>query len=400
MKKLQSALLLIGVGFLGYLLWRIGPGELWRELRLLGWGIVPVVLSEGIAEMIHTIGWRYCLSGEQRSIPWRKLFPIRMAGYAINYLTPTAALGGEATKAALLAAHSAGPEAVSGVLIGKLCFAFAHLLFAVGGSLLVLWKVSLPVAMWTAMLISSAAVGTGMGIFLVLQRGGKLGAVVRWFVNRRIGGAAMERFAANITQVDAVLQTFYRERPADLIRAICWHLLGYSLGIAQTWYFMFLLTPNASWLTAAVVWFLGMWFDLVTFAIPLNAGSLEGTRIVTLKAVGADALLGMTYGVSLRLAMLFWSGFGLLCYAWLTVRDNRTARGQADRTSRGEDDRTTGQRDQRTTGQPEPRTTVSRQDDTAGTRARDGVGSLGPAQDKSTAHSDLEHATKAVGPPR
>src|SRR5215831_15045518 len=234
MKKLQSALLLIGVVFLGYLLWKTGPRELWRELRLLGWGIIPVLLSEGIAEMIHTIGWRYCLSGAQRSIPWRRLFPIRMAGYAINYLTPTAALGGEATKAALLAARSAGPEAVSGVLIGKLCFAFAHLLFAVGGSLLVLWKVRLPVAMWAAMLISSAAVGTGMAIFLLLQKAGKLGALVRWFVNRRIGGAPMQRLAANITQVDAVLQAFYRERPGDLARAVCWHLLGYSLGIAQT----------------------------------------------------------------------------------------------------------------------------------------------------------------------
>jgi uncharacterized protein (TIRG00374 family) len=329
MKKLQSALLLIGVGFLGYLLWRTGPNELWRELRLLGWGIIPVLLSEGIAEMIHTIGWRYCLSGAQRTIPWRRLFPIRMAGYAINYLTPTAALGGEATKAALLAAYSRGPEAVSGVLIGKLCFAFAHLLFAVGGSLLVLWKVKLPLAMWAAMLISSAAVGTGMAIFLALQRGGRLGSVVRWFVNRRIGGARFERLATNITQVDSVLRTFYRERPGDLVRAICWHLVGYSLGIAQTWYFLFLLTPNASWLTAAVVWFLGMWFDLVTFAIPLNAGSLEGTRIVTLKAVGADALLGMTYGVALRLAMLFWSGFGLVCYAWLTVRKTRST-GQDD----------------------------------------------------------------------
>jgi hypothetical protein len=324
MKKLQSALLLVGVGFLGYLLSKIGPRELWRELRLLGWGIIPVLLSEGIAEMIHTIGWRYCLSGPQRSLPWRKLFPIRMAGYAINYLTPTAALGGEATKAALLASHSRGPEAVSGVLIGKLCFAFAHLLFAVGGSVMVLWKVHLPVAMWAAMLISSAAVGTGMAVFLVLQKGGKLGALIRWFANRNIGGAPLQRLAASFTQVDSVLQAFYRERPGDLVRAICWHLLGYSLGIAQTWYFLFLLTPNASWLSAAVVWFLGMWFDLVTFAVPLNAGSLEGTRIVILKAVGADALLGMTYGVSLRLAMLFWSGFGLLCYAWLTVRGKRT----------------------------------------------------------------------------
>src|SRR5215471_6198136 len=160
----------------------------------------------------------------------------------------------------------------------------------------------------------------------------------------------MQRLAANITQVDAVLQAFYRERPGDLARAVCWHLLGYSLGIAQTWYFLFLLTPNASWLSAAVVWFLGMWFDLVTFAVPLNAGSLEGTRIVILKAVGADALLGMTYGVALRLAMLFWSGFGLLCYAWLTVRDNRKRKPKDDRITGRSEQGTTVQQDNHPTG--------------------------------------------------
>ena len=31
-------------------------------------------------------------------------------------------------------------------------------------------------------------------------------------------------------------------------------------------------------MVAAAVWFLGMWFDLLTFAVPMNAGTLEGTH--------------------------------------------------------------------------------------------------------------------------
>src|SRR5215467_7182124 len=110
MKKFHTILLILGVGLLVCLLWKIGVGELWRELGLLGWGLVPLMLGEGVAEMIHTLGWRHCLSGPLRSISWAKLFRIRMAGYAINYLTPTAALGGELTKGVLLAAHHPGPE--------------------------------------------------------------------------------------------------------------------------------------------------------------------------------------------------------------------------------------------------------------------------------------------------
>src|SRR5580698_1324516 len=122
-------------------------------MALLGWGLIPLILGEGVAEMIHTFGWRQCLSGPLRSLPWWTLFRIRMAGYAINFLTPTAALGGEVTKGTLLASYHRGPEAASGVLIGKLCFALAHLIFVVLGAVLVLGRVKVPGPLWKAMLI-------------------------------------------------------------------------------------------------------------------------------------------------------------------------------------------------------------------------------------------------------
>jgi hypothetical protein len=61
-----------------------------------------------------------------------------------------------------------------------------------------------------------------------------------------------------------------------------------------------------------------LWFDLLAFAVPLNLGTLEGSRIVAFKAVGYDALLGMTYGVALRLSELFWAGFGLVSHGLLS----------------------------------------------------------------------------------
>ena len=112
-----------------------------------------------------------------------------------------------------------------------------------------------------------------------------------------------------------MLKQFYRERPWDLAQAIGWHLVGYSIGIAPTWLFLHLLQPeSASLLLAAAAWFLGMWFDLLTFAVPLNLGTLEATRIVAFRAIGYTALMGMTYGIALRLAQMFWAGFGLITH--------------------------------------------------------------------------------------
>ena len=317
MRKLNTVLLVLGAGFLAYLVWRTGMGELLRQVGGLGWGLVPLILCEGVAEFIHVAGWRYCLSGPHRSLSMVRLFRIRMAGYAINYLTPTAAMGGEVTKAALLASKHRGPEAVTGVLIGKVCFAFAHLLFVVIGSIICLWRIDLPRALWLGMTISGGLIASGMLAFLLIQKQGKLGVLVRWLASRKLGGSMMQQAARGISEVDEVLKGFYQQRPRDFLKAVCWHQLGYSIGIVQTWLFLSLLHQDVSWLLAAGLWFLGMWFDLLTFAVPLNLGTLEGTRIVALRAIGYSSLAGMTYGVALRLAQLFWSAIGLVFYAGL-----------------------------------------------------------------------------------
>jgi hypothetical protein len=206
------------------------------------------------------------------------------------------------------------------VLIGKLCFALAHLVFVTLGALLVLWRVRMPSALWVTMLTCGALVAAGIIAFLCLQKYGKLGALVRWFATRKTADHPLQTLARSVTAVDEAMVRFYRERPADLALAIAWHLVGYTVGIAQAWLFFHLLHPGTTWTIAAGMWFLGMWFDLLTFAVPLNLGTLEGTRILAFQAIGYTAVMGMTYSVALRLAQIFWACFGLFSHALLVSR--------------------------------------------------------------------------------
>ena len=329
MKWLHTFMLVLGAVFLGYLVSRIGIRELWHQLTLLGWGLVPLILLEGVADLFHAIGWRCCLLGPHRSLSLLRIFRIRMAGFAVNYLTPTASFGGEVTKAALLASDQRGPDAVSAVLIGKLCFSLAHLLFVMIGSALVLWRIPLPGTLWGAMLISSTLMTAGMAAFLLIQKHGKVGGLIRWLVARNIGGQSLKGFARGISDVDEALKLFHRERQGDLPRAVLWHLIGYSMGILQAWVFFRCVAPDASLAVAASVFFIGMWFDLILFAVPTNVGVLEWSRVLTLKAVGGSASTGMTYGVAIRLAQLFWAGFGLVNYALLASASGRPSETRA-----------------------------------------------------------------------
>jgi hypothetical protein len=324
MKRIHAILFILGAAFLVGLVWTIGPGELGGQLKSLGWGLLPFVLGEGIAEMIHTLGWRQCLSGPLRSLSWPVLFRIRMSGYAINYLTPTASLGGEVVKATLLASKWRGPEVVSGLLVEKVAMATAHGLFVALGSLVLLPRVNLPGSLWMSMLLSGALVVSGIGTFLFLQSRGQLGGLVRWLAARKTAGPFLRKTADQITGVDKALSSFYRDQPLDFCRAVLWHLLAFSVAIFQCWLFLCILKPGASLATAAAVCVFGMWFDLLTFAVPLNAGSQEGGRILVFRALGYSSLLGLTCGIALRLAQLFWAGSGLALYAWQVAGSRRT----------------------------------------------------------------------------
>jgi uncharacterized protein (TIRG00374 family) len=324
MKKFHTGSIVLGIALLLFLIWKIGMSELWEELGLLGWGLVPLILIEGVASVFHTLGWRHCLTGVQRSIPFYRLFRIRLAGYSINYLTPTADLGGELTKGTLLTTDNSGATAATGVLIGKLALTLAQFLFVALGSILTLWGVPLPVGLWPAMLIGNALLASGVIGFLLVQKYGKLGGLVRWLVGRNLGGKILQSAAKHVNEVDNELRLFYEQRKRDLPLAMLWHTLGYACGILQSWYFLYLLTDDASLRVAAGIWFLGTWFDFLTFAIPLGVGVQEATRVVALKALGFNSVMGLAYGVTLRLEQIFWAGCGLLFYATLLSEKSKT----------------------------------------------------------------------------
>ena len=319
MKRIETILFVLGCALFVGLVWSVGAGQLWRQLTSLGWGIVPFIIVEGVAEAIHTLAWRYCLPKKLKSVPLFFLFRVRLAGYAINYFTPTGAMGGELTKASLLSAKGSMSEAAGGVLIGKVCFAAAHVLFVMVGMTVIVRSIHFSTIEWVSMLVSGLLVASGILAFFLLQKFGKLGGLIRWLVAKKVGGEPLKKAAASLNAIDGELQAFYRDRPWDIVRALTWHLIGYSLGIIPTWFFLQSLPPGASLSAAATIWFLGMCFDLLTFAVPLNAGSLEGSRVLVLKFLGYPPGAGMTYGIALRLAQMFLATAGLGCRATFGV---------------------------------------------------------------------------------
>ena len=317
MRRFHQIAIGLGVALLALLIYKIGPASIWHGLLILGWGFLLLTLLDGVTEVFHTQGWRRCLSGSHRSLPFFRVFSIRLAGSSINHLTPTAGFGGEVTKGALLSSNRMGAEAAASVIVDKLSQALAQIIFVVGGTCAVLWKITLPHSLWVALVTGTLLLMMGVIGFFIVQKYGKLGAVVRWAVVHRIGGAGLRKAAVHTTQVDEKLRSFYRSCPYDLPLSVVWHVAALAWSIIPAYCFLLFLAGLASLPLATAIICLGTWFNLVTFALPVDFGVQETTRVIIFKILGFQSTLGLTYGITLRLEQLVWVGVGLAVYGIL-----------------------------------------------------------------------------------
>ena len=317
MKFFRLLILVAGIPLFGFLIYRIGPNTLWREFTLLGWAMPLLILLEGAGNIFHTQGFRHCLSVSGRPLSFGRVFCVLMAGRSINYLTPTAGLGGELAKGLLLASDNTGARAASAVLLDKLSCALSQLALILFGFCLFLSGSAMPRSLRPVLVTFTVAVGAGIIGFYAVQRYGKLGAIVRWAARHRLGAAGLSRTAGSLTELDQQLQRFHRERPLDFLLSMAWHFAGYLWGAVPIYYFLVSTGNSASLSTAGALTVLGIWFDLVLFALPVDIGVQEATRILAFRIAGYSSALGLTYGITRRIQQLFWAGVGLVLYGLL-----------------------------------------------------------------------------------
>jgi len=100
-RLLRPLLLAVGLAVVVWLVWDLGPAAVWDAIHALSWRLGLVVLFPfGVAVVLDTLGWRVLLP--TCPVPWGTLAAARLAGEAVNLLTPTASVGGEPLKAYLV----------------------------------------------------------------------------------------------------------------------------------------------------------------------------------------------------------------------------------------------------------------------------------------------------------
>ena len=187
---LKAALLLLGALTFSVLVWHNGIGRIYEAVTQLGPAAMLVILLPSLLMYIlEAYGWLVTLGVWAKDVPFWRVLAIRTAGEVVNMTTPTAYVGGEPLKAFLLKRQGVPiVEGLASVVTAKTTMTIAQILFILSGIGLAFWLLGARgSAGQTAMagLVSVGLLGFGVGAFVVVQRQGMFGWVLK--VVRRLG---------------------------------------------------------------------------------------------------------------------------------------------------------------------------------------------------------------------
>jgi glycosyltransferase 2 family protein len=312
-----------GLSLLGWLLHHTGFEPVWQRLRVLGWAAPLVFVPYLLIAIIDARGWRLALPAAARArIPLPGLMLTRMAGEAVNSLTPAAALG-EPVKAYLLRPWQVtGSEALASVVISKTALIASQSLFTALGIAALLARIDRPqLALgWLVVMVVICALFT-MGLVWVQHR--SPGAAL-WRLLRRVVPRVrlVDRLETGIAAFDHRLRDFYRGEPRAFLRASTWHFTGWLLGVVEVVVMVTLMGRSVTWLDAFVIETLAQPIRATSILVPAGIGTQELGGVWLCTFLGMAEADAVTLWLLKRAREVVFDGVGV---AYLAQHGGRRA---------------------------------------------------------------------------
>ncbi|MGH7166397.1 MAG: lysylphosphatidylglycerol synthase transmembrane domain-containing protein [Nitrospiraceae bacterium] len=322
MRRLNLALLLVGLLTLIGLVWHIGPARIREAAAGLGpLALLIILLPSVLMYALETFGWRLTLGRYADSVAFWRLCAVRTAGEVVNMTTPTAYVGGEPLKAYLLQ-RSGVPlvEGLASVVTAKTTMTIAQVAFILLGIGLAFPRLGASGSSGGTVLAAGLGVGFLLAFtaaFLAIQHRGLFTGLLELLRGLKIRIAYLEHREERLRDLDRTIVSFYTGDRRRFLFSIGVCFLGWLAEALEVYAMLYYLGGPADFLTAISIGALSVFIKGGTFFIPGSVGAQEAGNLLLLVAFGYSDVTGLTFALLRRLRELVWIGIGLVCLAAL-----------------------------------------------------------------------------------
>jgi hypothetical protein len=309
MRRVETILIVLSLAFYAWFLNHFGPAQILSYLRLAGWGVALTISLEGVARVVNTVGWRVTIYDCPPSLGMAQLFFARIAGEAIDYITPPS---GQFVMAMMVRQRLRMSFGLATTVVAALAEVIGQIGFITLAILVSLNMVPAGARLfWPIVGGFAIALSLAAGFFFVQQKR-PFSHLWRAAARLHIGGVQSEQIGAAADEADGLLLDFYAEHRTRFFVATLCYLVAWSLGPIEIYLLLYLLHQPDSLRLALLVDGVGLLLERATFLIPAKLVSQEGGKALILAMLGYRAGVGFAIGFLRRVKEMVWVLLGLL----------------------------------------------------------------------------------------
>jgi hypothetical protein len=312
MRRAETFFIVIAIAFYAWFLTHYGPRQVLGYVQMAGWGLALTISIEALARIANTLGWRVTIEDYPPQLGFAELFAARIGGEAVDYVTPSAQLGGQFVMAVDVREKLRMPVGLATVVVASLAEAVGQIAFL--SIALVISIRLIPVGAdlyWVIAGGFAVAVALAGGFFFVQMKQpfSHLWRAAARFDIARINTGEIR---ASAEEADAVLRDFYARNRGRFVASCLCYAAAWSLGPLEIYILLRMLHQPASLDTALLVEVVGLLIERATFLIPAKLVSQEGGKALILGMLGYPPGIGFAVGFLRRIKEMVWVLFGLL----------------------------------------------------------------------------------------
>jgi len=306
---------LLGLGLLSYLVFRTGPGTVWKQLQAVGWGLALIIILGGFSQFIKTCAWRQAFTCEISQLSWPRSFVAQLISDGMGQFGLAGKVLGEGMRISLLGSTVPVSSGLSAGAIDGGLHTFSAVVVTVLGisATLMLGPVSVRWRVYAALLIALLVSAVILAALAVRNRWPLVGNATR-----AIGRLPRLHTWVSLKQpiIDSAednLLSFRDEAPAAFWATLIFNLLWHMLAVLEVYIILRFMGAKIVIGGAFIVEALTKVINLVGALNPGNFGTYEGGNMLIARMFGVTGTAGLTLALCRRARTVFWAGVGALC---------------------------------------------------------------------------------------
>jgi uncharacterized membrane protein YuzA (DUF378 family) len=314
-RSLRFLAALLGLGLLSFLVFRSGPGAVWKQVQAVGWGFALVIFLGGLSQLAKTCAWRQAFTCDISGLSWSRSFIAQLISDGIGQFGLAGKVVGEGARISVLNRVVPLSNTLSAGAIDGALHAFSAVVVTVLGisAILMVGPVSVRWRVYAALLIAVLVSAVILAAVAVRNRWQLVGRATRAIGRLPRLHTWVSDKQPIIDSAEDNLLSFRDEAPGAFWATLIFNLLWHMLAVLEVYIILRFIGAGFTLSGAFIVEGLTKVINLVGALNPGNFGTYEGGSMLIAKMFGVTSTTGLTLALCRRARTVFWTVVGAVC---------------------------------------------------------------------------------------